>query len=266
MKSTRTILATVLSKSVTAVFVLSSTVGAFAQGITYLSTLANPAAASSLIGSDYWAAQTFRTGTSPGGYDVDFVQLMIEGYVQGATGFVASLYADSDGFPGSKLGQFSGSSVPTNYAIYTYTAVGMRLLPNADYWIVVNAGTPISIASFQWAFMPYDTASYNASDNWSIPGDLSSAYIVSHDSGSSWHLIGSYALFAINATPVPQMTISVVSSNTVQVAWDPELGGFALQETMNLSPLAWTNSPSGTNNPVTISAGSGAKFFRIVKP
>jgi hypothetical protein len=39
-----------------------------------------------------------------------------------------------------------------------------------------------------------------------------------------------------------------------------------LQERLSLTTRAWTNSPSGWTNPVTVPASWPAKFYRLIKP
>jgi hypothetical protein len=42
--------------------------------------------------------------------------------------------------------------------------------------------------------------------------------------------------------------------------------GYVLQETLLLSPANWTNSVSGSTNPITVPANLPLKFFRLFKP
>jgi hypothetical protein len=49
--------------------------------------------------------------------------------------------------------------------------------------------------------------------------------------------------------------------------WTPATGtNWVLQERLNLTLGAWTNSPSGVTNPVTVPATLPAKFYRLIKP
>jgi hypothetical protein len=52
----------------------------------------------------------------------------------------------------------------------------------------------------------------------------------------------------------------------VTVSWTPPTSGFALQESLNLSPVVWSNSPSGQTNPVTLPVTGSTKFVRLIKP
>ena len=52
----------------------------------------------------------------------------------------------------------------------------------------------------------------------------------------------------------------------VQISWSPNTPGFVLQQTSLLSPSNWTNSPSGSANPIVIPASTASKFYRLFKP
>lgn len=64
----------------------------------------------------------------------------------------------------------------------------------------------------------------------------------------------------------PTLTITLTSSSGVRLSWTPAPSGYVLQESAGVTPGSWTDSPSGAVNPVVISAGSAAKFFRLRKP
>jgi hypothetical protein len=72
--------------------------------------------------------------------------------------------------------------------------------------------------------------------------------------------------FTITATR-PSLTITPpTTEGLVTLSWTPDSPGFVLQETSALNPSNWTNSPSGSLNPATISATNGAKFYRLTTP
>jgi hypothetical protein len=64
-------------------------------------------------------------------------------------------------------------------------------------------------------------------------------------------------------TVLPTLSIASVPPNQVMISWTPNTPGFVLQETPGLSPLNWTNAPSGTNNPVTVSTTNNVTFYRL---
>lgn len=55
------------------------------------------------------------------------------------------------------------------------------------------------------------------------------------------------------------------SGTSVTVSWEPPIQGWILQQTANLNANAWTNSPSGSTNPVLLPANN-TLFFRLHRP
>jgi hypothetical protein len=78
------------------------------------------------------------------------------------------------------------------------------------------------------------------------------------------------SLFTIQDTGVsttaPRLNASPLAGNQVTISWTPATPGFVLQETLSLSPVNWSNAPSGPTNPVTVPATSPAKVFRLLRP
>jgi hypothetical protein len=78
---------------------------------------------------------------------------------------------------------------------------------------------------------------------------------------------GFWALPTAVQTPgAPTLTIAPGAPGLATISWSPDRPGFGLQETWSLSPANWTNSPSGTTNPVTVPAVVPSKFYRLFKP
>lgn len=71
---------------------------------------------------------------------------------------------------------------------------------------------------------------------------------------------------AVQVLGAPTLTIIPASLGEVMISWTPNTPGFLLQETATLEPSDWTNSPSGSANPITLSATFPAKFYRLSKP
>jgi hypothetical protein len=71
---------------------------------------------------------------------------------------------------------------------------------------------------------------------------------------------------AIQIEGAPTLTINPASPGFATISWAPNTAGFVLQETWSLSPPNWTNSPSGSLNPVTIGTDGTARYFRLHKP
>jgi hypothetical protein len=64
----------------------------------------------------------------------------------------------------------------------------------------------------------------------------------------------------------PELRIVAATPGFATISWTPPTPGFVLQESLSLPSIHWTNSPSGTNNPVTVPATSPANFFRLAQP
>ena len=72
--------------------------------------------------------------------------------------------------------------------------------------------------------------------------------------------------FTVSPTDAPVLTIAAISPGQVTLSWTPPAPGFVLQESLNLSPTGWSNSPSGETNPITVPVTGQTKFFRLFKP
>jgi hypothetical protein len=67
--------------------------------------------------------------------------------------------------------------------------------------------------------------------------------------------------------PIPVLSIASLGAGEVTIAWTPATGtNWVLQERQNLTAVAWTNSPSGPTNPVTVPAMLPARFYRLFNP
>ncbi len=71
---------------------------------------------------------------------------------------------------------------------------------------------------------------------------------------------------AVQVTGAPTLTIATGSPGQAVISWTPATPGFVLQETWLLSPSNWTNSPSGSTNPITVPANTASRFYRLFKP
>jgi len=63
----------------------------------------------------------------------------------------------------------------------------------------------------------------------------------------------------------PVLTIVPAAPGFALISWTPNTPGFVLQESLTLEPPAWTNSPSGATNPVTVPATLITKVYRLQK-
>ncbi len=71
---------------------------------------------------------------------------------------------------------------------------------------------------------------------------------------------------AVQVGGAPLLTIVAAGSGQAQVSWSPQTPGYVLQETWSLAPANWTNSISGSTNPVVVPAVNPARFYRLFKP
>ena len=86
-------------------------------------------------------------------------------------------------------------------------------------------------------------------------------------SGGNYTLTGGFwALPALVQTSgAPTLSVAPAASGFALISWTPDTPGFVLQESLSPSPSGWTNSPSGSTNPVTVPAALPAKFYRLHK-
>jgi len=71
---------------------------------------------------------------------------------------------------------------------------------------------------------------------------------------------------AVQTTNAPTLTIAPATPGTATISWTSDTPGWVLQETWSLSPANWTNSLSGTANPIVVPATGPTKFYRLFKP
>jgi hypothetical protein len=76
---------------------------------------------------------------------------------------------------------------------------------------------------------------------------------------------GPFATVSSFVVAPPALNILSTGTNAI-ISWQPSYPGWILQESLSLSPPAWSNSPSGSTNPVAILTTNGAKFHRLFKP
>ncbi|PWU15813.1 MAG: hypothetical protein C5B50_14630 [Verrucomicrobia bacterium] len=70
---------------------------------------------------------------------------------------------------------------------------------------------------------------------------------------------------AVQVEGSPLLTIAPAAPGSATISWTPNTPGFVLQETWSLTPANWTNSLSGSANPVTFPT-LAARFYRLRKP
>jgi hypothetical protein len=191
-----------------------------AQGTTYVSSLGLTPIGSSSVGSDSWLAEDFLTGTNPGGYLLDSVQLALTNASGNPSGFTAMIYNNGAypvGInPGTNLCTLNGSLSPIAGDIYTYTpASSLVLRARTFYYIVLTAGTPVANGAYEWNVT--STRAFTVSGGWGALYNLRSS-----SDGLNWSSItpAAYAQFAISATPVPEpSTLALLALGGAFLIW-----------------------------------------------
>ncbi len=96
-------------------------------------------------------------------------------------------------------------------------------------------------------------------------GESSSATGVNGDQNNNNALISGAAYVFSTLIPAT-LTLTPSGVGQATLSWTPTTPGFALQETLTLAPVSWSNSPSGATNPITLPISGQTKFFRLFKP
>ena len=175
---------------------------AHAQGTTYLSNLGQVSAGRFMVGSDFWIAQNFHTGTNAGGYSLKSVQLPTLPAVGNPSGFAVLVYSQSsiNGiFPGSILGGLTGPD-PTAGGTFNYNTGGLWLAPNEAFFLVATAATPTATGAFPWSFASSFFGA-ESSEGWGLSG-----FRWSSADGVNWNRVvgATFFQFAMIATAVPE--------------------------------------------------------------
>ena len=71
---------------------------------------------------------------------------------------------------------------------------------------------------------------------------------------------------AVQVSDAPTLLIARATPGQARISWTPATAGFVLQENLNLGTPNWTNSSSGTTNPITVPASGPVKYYRLHKP
>ena len=87
--------------------------------------------------------------------------------------------------------------------------------------------------------------------------------------GGQFSLTGGFwAMPTLIQTPgAPTLSITNAAPGFATLWWTPPSGtNWVLQERLSLSTGTWTNSPSGSTNPVIVPTTLPTKFYRLFKP
>ena len=79
-------------------------------------------------------------------------------------------------------------------------------------------------------------------------------------------VVDAFYQFNYSRMVAPALTIVPAAAGQARISWTPATPGFGLQESLSVSPAAWTNSVSGATNPVVVPATASQRFFRLAHP
>lgn len=84
--------------------------------------------------------------------------------------------------------------------------------------------------------------------------------------GGSYTLAGGFwgGAFAVQQVGSPTLFILRVGPD-VQLTWDPNTAGFVLEQSLSLSPAAWSAVAGGANG-VVLPATGPTRFYRLRRP
>jgi hypothetical protein len=103
---------------------------------------------------------------------------------------------------------------------------------------------------------------------YSVSGTIGQPDVGGAMTGGNYSLTGGFwALYAVQTPGAPTLTIVPAGPGQATVSWSPGTGtNWVLQESLSLLPAVWTNSVSGSTNPIVVPATMPTKFYRLFKP
>ena len=90
--------------------------------------------------------------------------------------------------------------------------------------------------------------------------------------GGNFSLTGGFwALYAVQTTGAPVLTIKLTTTNTAQVYWPSPSTGYNLQVSTNLASAVWSTPPetvtdNGTIKYILVNPPTGNRFYRLKNP
>ena len=76
---------------------------------------------------------------------------------------------------------------------------------------------------------------------------------------------GAAYLYALPATAAPVLSITATAAGNVSISWTPDTPGYVLQIADDLSLPEWTDSSTGSTNPVSFPSTPEPKYFQLIK-
>lgn len=198
-----------------------------------------------------------RPGTNPNKYDLVSVT---EHEMDEVIGFVSLIHMN---YPNGPIGAMDLFRYTTNL-VRTWTTNGDNAYFSVD-------GTNL-LARFNQEFGGdyHDWWSYT--NLWAPTGgtpypQVQDAYATpdtSPDLGSN-ELAGLDVIGYTLASSMPKIAIASSGKNLFTLSWFATSGGYVLQQSTNLLNNAWTTSPTGSTNWVTLTFTNAEEFFRLAK-
>jgi hypothetical protein len=133
------------------------------------------------------------------------------------------------------------------------------------------AGVFLATAIFAQFSIPWHTidggGGTSTSSVYSVSGTIGQPH-AGRMSGETFTLEGGFWAVptAVQSPGYPWLMLASTGPGQATVSWSPATPGYILQESLSLSPAVWTNSPSGSTNPIVVPATLPARFYRLFKP
>jgi len=129
----------------------------------------------------------------------------------------------------------------------------------------------LSIASAQYSidwFTIDGGGGTSTSGVYSVSGTIGQPDVGGPMTNGQYSVVGGFwALpIAVQVAGGPTLRILPAAPGQATLSWTPATPGFVLQESLGLSPIAWTNAVSGATNPIIVPATLPTKFYRLFKP
>lgn len=219
------------------------------------------------------------------------------GFVQRADFGLALLDGDGDGLPDAwelhhfgNLGSSPGSVMPNGQTALQHFVAGTNPNdPQGGFRLHINLTNDLKRVWFVAA--QAEGPGYNgmtrrytleyrpnlAAGFWTevpgyidVPGNNQTVSYFTTGVGAPGYYRGRISLvgFGLPGTPdgAPVLTILPAGPGLATLSWTPNTPGFVLQETWSLISANWTNSLSGSANPVTVTTQSPTRYYRVFKP
>jgi hypothetical protein len=219
--------------------------GGYLLGGTSQSGASGSRTAASFGLADYWIIKVDQFGVEQwdrafGGTDNDYLDTMVP---------------TSDG--GFLLGGFSYSPASGNKSGTNYG--------REDYWLVKIDANGNKLWDQVYGGSDYDDlyTMLATSDSGQLLGGTSRSPVSGNKTNANF---GDGDCWVVKLATLPRLTVVRAGPGQAAISWTPNTPGFVLQEKTNLMSGSWSNSPSGSTNPITVPDTMSRKLYRLFKP